>query len=80
MSENPVVVTSVGDIPLFLENGVSAYLSEPSNVEAFAEKLLWVINNYEEAKIIGAQGAAVAKKCFNSAIETKKLADFILNN
>ena len=73
LTENPVVVTYVGDIPLFLKDGVSALISEPSNVEMFADKLLWALNNPGEAAIIGKAGATIAIKHFNSEIETKKV-------
>ncbi len=33
----PVVITEVGDIPLFLKNGENAYIAKPSNVDSFAE-------------------------------------------
>lgn len=80
LTENPVVVTSVGDIPLFLKDGVSALISEPSNVEMFAEKLLWALDNPGEASAIGKAGAAVAAEFFNSDIETKKLLSVISVN
>jgi glycosyltransferase involved in cell wall biosynthesis len=77
LTENPVVVTSVGDIPLFLKDGVSALISEPSNVEMFADKLLWALDNPKEATAIGKAGANVAIENFNSDIETKKLLSII---
>jgi len=81
LTENPVVVTSVGDIPLFLKDGISALISEPSNVKMFADKLLWALDNPEKASIIGKAGADVAIKDFNSKIETQKLISVIsLNN
>lgn len=80
LTENPVVVTSVGDIPLFLKDGVSALISEPSNVEMFAKKLLWALDNPGEASAVGKAGAAVAAEFFNSDIETKKLLSVISVN
>ena len=77
LTENPVVITSVGDIPLFLKDGVSALISEPSDVEMFAGKILWALNNPQEASTIGKKGAAIANNCFNSEIETKKLLSVI---
>ena len=75
LSENPVVVTNVGDIPLFLEDGVSALISSPESNEEFAEKILWALNNKEKAAIIGKNGADVAMTHFNAKIETKKLLE-----
>lgn len=79
LTENPVVVTSVGDIPLFLQDGVSAIVSEPSNVEMFARKLLWVLDNPKEASKIGKAGALVAQNSFNSEIETRKIVDILFH-
>lgn len=73
LTANPVVVTSVGEIPLFLKDGVSALLVEPDDPKLFAEKLNWVIENPEKAKKIGKTGKTIAEKCFNSETETQKL-------
>lgn len=79
MTENPVVVTSVGDIPLFLEDGVSALISSPDNDEEFAEKIIWAIEHPIESAEIGRKGKEVALKSFNASIETRKLVDVILD-
>ena len=77
LTGNPVVVTRVGDIPLFLENGKSALIAEPENPRDFAEKICWAIENPEEARCIGARGRQVAESSFDSMIETKKLVSII---
>lgn len=77
---NPVVVTSVGDIPLFLEDGVSALLSSPDNDEEFAEKISWALEHPYESKKIGEKGKEVALASFNAEKETKKLVSVIFNN
>lgn len=73
LSENPVVVTSVGDIPLFLKDGVSSLIVAPSDVEMFANKLSWALDNPGIASEIGRAGAKVALQYFNSEVETEKL-------
>lgn len=78
LSANPVVVTNVGEIPLFLKHGVNAMLAEQRNPYDFAEKICWLLEHPEEAKIIGANGALVARKSFNSEIETEKLINIML--
>lgn len=77
LTGNPVVVTSVGDIPRFLTDGKSALISEPSRIDKFAEKLLWALDNPKEASIIGKAGEDVATKNFNSEIETRKLLNIL---
>lgn len=77
LTENPVVITSVGDIPKFLKDGVSALIARPFDSEDFSSKLIWALNNREEAEIIGKNGKDIAVKSFNSFSETRKLVDFI---
>lgn len=77
LSGNPVVVTSVGDIPLFLKNGESALLAEPNNEKDFAEKLIDILSDEKMARRIGENGKQVALEKFNYLTETKKLADIL---
>lgn len=77
LTKNPVVVTSVGDIPDFLTDRVSALIAEPSNTSDFAEKLIWVLNNKEDAKKIGEEGCKIAMLHFNSETESKKMIRFM---
>ena len=62
---NPVIVTSVGDIPLFLKDCESAYLVEPDNVEAFAAKMDHILSHNDESKRVGLNGREVAMKHFS---------------
>lgn len=73
LTGNPIVVTSVGDIPIYLEDGESALISPPSNAELFSQKIIWALNNPTEAKVIGERGREVALKYFNSIIESEKI-------
>lgn len=77
LSENPVVVTKVGDIPKFLKDGESALLAEQRNPNEFASKLCWVLEHPKEAAEIGRRGKEVAMKEFNYLIESKKIVDAI---
>lgn len=77
LTGNPVVITNVGDIPLFLKDKESALMSDCGNVEAFANNLLWAIQNPQQAKIIGERGKLVALDNFNYLKESRKIIDFI---
>lgn len=79
LTGNPVVVTNVGDIPLFLKNGVSAFIADPQNAQSFADKLCWVIEHPKEAKVVGENGKRIAEMSFSYLTETKKLVNIILN-
>jgi len=77
LSQNPVIVTKVGEIPLFFENKVNAILVNPGDDKAFADGLLWLVNNQNEATMIGERGAEIANKQFNYYTVTKKIVEVI---
>ena len=79
LSGNPVVVTAVGDIPCYLENGVSALIVPPSDATSFSQSLIWILDNPDKAKIIGENGRKVAMAFFNSQIESEKIIDHFMN-
>lgn len=70
---NPVVVTSVGEIPLFVKDGINGFLADPDNPESFAEKLIWVADHYEEACTIAAHGRKLAENEFSYKTQSKVL-------
>ena len=77
LTENPVVVTKVGDIPLFLKDKESALLADHRNPEEFASKVCWALENPDEASIIGKRGKEVAMREFNYLTEAQKIIDTI---
>jgi glycosyltransferase involved in cell wall biosynthesis len=74
---NPVVITKVGEIPYYLKDGKNAFLVKPNNVEAFAEKLKYVLNNPELALKVGMEGKELAKNEFNYKVQSIKLIQFL---
>lgn len=77
LTGNPVVITRVGDIPLFLKDKESALVSECGDIQAFADNLLWVISHPEESILIGSNGKKIAMESFNYKRETLKMANFM---
>ena len=76
-SGRPVVVTRVGDIPLYLTDGTSAFLVEPDDCEAFSAALVRVLNDADLADRVGAEGQAVARGLLASATVARKITDFV---
>lgn len=74
---NPVVVTSVGEIPYYLKDNEHAFLTEPGSVDAFAGKLDFVLSNYDMAKQVGENGRELTRTTFNYNYQAKRLLDFI---
>ncbi len=73
LTENPVVITKTGDIPLFLKDRESALLAEPGDVNEISGKIIWALRHPEEAKIIGKNGCQVAIDNFNNIVEGEKM-------
>ena len=73
---NPVVVTSVGDIPVYLKDRISAFLAEPGSVDSLVYKLKEVLTDYKYSQLVGAEGKKVAEKCFNNLTQTQNILQF----
>ena len=73
LSENPVIITNVGDIPLFLEDMSSALIATPGDVAEFASKIIWTLKHPSEAQLIGKKGYEVAMTNFNASVEVEKM-------
>lgn len=65
-SGNPVVATSVGEIPLYLKDGINSFLAIPGNVISFASKLEEVLTSSDSGKKIGMKGRETAIKYFGN--------------
>ena len=73
----PVLVTRVGDIPLYLKDEENAFLSEPDSAEAFAIKLRYILNNYEFALEVGGNGKTLTETVFNYNYQAKRMLEFM---
>jgi glycosyltransferase involved in cell wall biosynthesis len=76
-SARPVVVTATGDIPLFLSDGVDAYLVAPDDTQAFAARLTDMLADPLMAREIGARGRETARREFDLVAQCRRLAAFM---
>ena len=74
---NPVLVTNVGEIPIFIKHRVNGFISKESNVDDFASQLCWIVENEAQAKLIGLRGKELVDNEFSFIIQSKKAYDFI---
>ena len=77
---NPVLVTNVGEIPLFIKHGENGFIAEESNVDDFAKKLIWIADHYSEATLIGEKGKQLAHNEFSYLTQSKVAYTFMLNH
>jgi glycosyltransferase involved in cell wall biosynthesis len=78
-SSNPVCITNVGEISLYLENNKSAYIAKPGDVVAFTNIIRKALSNNDESKMIGLEGRNVAEKYFDKDKQGEELFKFLSN-
>jgi glycosyltransferase involved in cell wall biosynthesis len=69
----PVVVTAVGDIPLFLNDGDNAFIAEPDNIQSFASKLEECFSNDIRSSVIGKRGQELVCNQFSYKVVSRTL-------
>ena len=79
LSGVPSVITNVGDFQLYLKDKYDIIFAEPDNVNDFADKLFWVLDNYDEALKIAQNGRKTALDSFNYLIEANKVLDIVFS-
>lgn len=75
---NLVVLTSVGEIPDYLEDGISALIASPGSVDSFANKLKQGIEHYEDLGHVRRRGFEVCDKVFNAQVQARRLSDYLM--
>lgn len=78
-SSNPIITTNVGEIKIYFKDEQNALVADKDSPELIAEKMKFIINFPEKAKIIGRNGYNTGLKYFDSNSYRKKLMDFVLN-
>jgi len=74
---NPVCVTTVGEIPDYLTDNISAFMAQPGSVDSFADAMQRALSNQELAKKVGINGRRVAEQNFSMDVQTKRLYSFL---
>lgn len=70
---NPVVVTSVGEIPNFIVDGENGYLAVPDSVDSFTQKLLQAATDLDSGKNVGVCGKLLVESAFSSNAQVKSV-------
>lgn len=77
-SGNPIITTNHGEIGSYFRDGESALIAAGYSVQAFAEKMRFVLVEPKRADAIGQAGRAVGLREFDYASHGEKLASFLL--
>lgn len=73
----PVVLTSVGEIPLFVKDQVTGYLSKPDNVDDFAEALDKALADKNKAQKVGLNGKKLANTTFDYKVQVDEIIQYM---
>jgi len=76
-TSKPVITVKVGEIPDYLTDGVDSFLVEPGNTSELAEKLDYVLNNYDFALKIARKGQELTTTTFNYNYQAKRIIQFL---
>ncbi len=70
----PVVASNVGGIPVQIRDGENGFLLEPKDTEGFADRIIHLLKNPDEAKAIGQKGIETVREEF---LITRLLSDYL---
>ena len=73
----PVISVKVGEIPGYLQDNREAFLVDPGDVQALAEKIDFVLSNYEHAEAVGKAGRELTYSIFNYKYQAARIISFI---
>ena len=73
----PVVVTKVGEIPIYLKDNINAFLAEPNSADSFAEKMIELLKDSEISNRIGKQGKILTEEVFNYKVQAKRILELL---
>lgn len=73
----PVLVTSVSDIPDYIQHNVNGFLAIPGDAADFANKLDEILSDYSNSETVGRKGKELAETSFNIYFQGRRIIDFI---
>lgn len=74
----PVLVTNVSDNALYIKDGYNGFIVEPGNYKEMAQKLIYIISNYNKLKNTIVKNAyQTAKEKFDYSNYSKMIFDFM---
>jgi glycosyltransferase involved in cell wall biosynthesis len=76
-TSKPVLTVNVGEISDYLTDNVNSFIVEPGNQIELAEKMDYILNNYELALEIAKRGKQLTDQVFNYNFQAKRMIEFI---
>lgn len=79
MSGVPTILTDVGEISLYVHDSINGYIVPPSRPDLYADKLIYILNNYQKALRVSQNAQKYILDNFGYEVAGEKIEDFILN-
>jgi glycosyltransferase involved in cell wall biosynthesis len=76
-TSKPVITVNIGEVSDYIIDGVNAFLVEPGDCIGLAEKIDFVLSNYELALEVARQGKQLTNTIFNYNVQAKNIIGFI---
>jgi glycosyltransferase involved in cell wall biosynthesis len=75
----PSLLTDVGENAKYVKNNEHVFFTEPNNPEMYAEKLTYILDNYQAAKEVALSGKEYLMQNYSHIAMGRKLKEFIVN-
>ena len=75
-TSRPVISMAVGEIANYLTDGLNVFLVEPNNVQQLADKIDYVLNNFEQSEEIGRAGRKLTETIFSYKMQTTRILSY----
>jgi glycosyltransferase involved in cell wall biosynthesis len=73
----PVISVNVGEVSMYLTDGLNAYIVEPGNKQKLAEKIDNVLSDYDSALNVAKMGKRLTETIFNYNYQAKRIVPFV---
>jgi glycosyltransferase involved in cell wall biosynthesis len=77
LSESPSIFTDSGDIVQYVNDGENAFIVPPQQPVLYAEKIRFILNNYDFALVVGRNGSKLIKSNFNTNNQIRSMLSFL---
>ena len=73
----PVITVNVGEIADYLVDNVNSFIVEAGNYKELADKISFVIGNYDFALKVAEKGKELTYTTFNYRLQAKRVIEFV---
>ena len=79
MTHVPMLVTDVGEISQYVQDGKNTFMVPPEDPKAYAEKLRYILNHLDEAKQVAERAYQYAISHFTAKEATRGMIQFLMS-